>query len=144
MISFFVAGVPAPQGSKSAVVRNGRAIMFEQNKRTMPWREQIALQASSIMRAHNYKIIDGAALSIEAVFFMPRPKSHYGKHGLLKSAPRHCSKKPDIDKMARALLDGLSDIVFDDDSRITVLTARKQYAVDKLSAGVHVAIEVIE
>lgn len=144
MISFFVAGVPAPQGSKSAVVRNGRAIMFEQNKATMPWRKQIALHAKGAMLNRGLEIVDGAALSIEAVFFMPRPKSHYGKHGLLKSAPRHCSKKPDIDKMARALLDGLSDIVFDDDSRITVLTARKQYAVDKLGTGVHVTIEVIE
>ena len=39
--------------------------------------------------------------------------------------------KPDVDKLARACLDGMTDAgVFRDDSQVTTLTARKRYTTE--------------
>jgi hypothetical protein len=35
--------------------------------------------------------------------------------------------RPDIDKLVRAVLDGLTDVVYRDDEQVTSLTAVKQY-----------------
>jgi hypothetical protein len=42
----------------------------------------------------------------------------------------------DLDKLARALLNGLTKIVFEDDSQVTVLSVGKTYAKDGEGPGV--------
>jgi Holliday junction resolvase RusA-like endonuclease len=51
-------------------------------------------------------------------FRFPRPRSHYGKRGLLPSAPRHMVTKPDLDKLIRAALDALTGIIWRDDAQV--------------------------
>ena len=64
-------------------------------------------------------------------FHFPRPKSHYGtgkNAGHVKdSAPDHHITRPDIDKLLRALLDGMTGVVFKDDSQVAEIVARKYY-----------------
>lgn len=124
MIEFTVAGVPAPQGSK---VRTAWG-MREDNPATKPWRSAVAWEATAAMA--------GAApmagpLELAALFYFPRPKSHYrtGKHAdiLKDSAPFYCATKPDADKLLRAIGDALTGIVFRDDSQFVKVTATKLY-----------------
>ena len=79
------------------------------------------------------------ALSVELVFFFPRPKSHLTSTGMLKaSAPTFRAQRPDVDKLTRAVLDALTGIVYVDDCQVVSLLAQKEWGT---SPGVHVIIE---
>jgi Holliday junction resolvase RusA-like endonuclease len=71
------------------------------------------------------------AVKVEVLFTFPRLKSHFrtGKRAaeLRDDAPLQHDKKPDLDKLVRALGDAITGIVVRDDSQIAVLQARKVY-----------------
>lgn len=114
MIGFFVPGRPAPQGSKRHV---GRGILIESSKEVGPWRERVALAAHS----HTDGPMTGP-VGIRLGFVMPRPKS------TPKRSTPAAVKKPDIDKISRAILDALTGIAWNDDSQVTDLHASKRLA----------------
>lgn len=66
---------------------------------------------------------------VSITFRMARPKGHYGKRGLLNSAPLYPVVYPDADKLARCTLDVLTGLTYEDDARIVSLYVGKQYAV---------------
>jgi Holliday junction resolvase RusA-like endonuclease len=80
-------------------------------------------------------------VSIQVEFALARPLSHYSDlQGLLKrryedSEP---TAPPDIDKLARAVLDALTGIVYDDDSQVIELQATKRF-----DTHPHATIEVV-
>ena len=123
-IVLYVPGVPAPQGSKRHV---GRGILVESSALLKPWRATIAAACHErdIAGLH----LD-APLMVSLMFTVTRPAGHYGKRGLLNSAPAFPTKKPDIDKLSRAVLDALATDanVIADDSRVVTLKATKRYA----------------
>lgn len=116
-VAFDVLGVPAPQGSKRAFVVGNRAVVTEDSKRSAPWRDSVA--AAGVAAMSGLPALDGP-LQVTIQFRMPRPRS------VKRLYP---SVKPDIDKLARAVLDGLTAAaVIVDDSRVISLTAEKVYA----------------
>ena len=124
LIEFTVPGMAAPQGSKRLVrLRNGRTVMFDQCKRLKPWRAAVAYEAGRVWVGPPA----AAACAISVEFVVERPKSHWRKAGTLTNkAPLHPGK-PDIDKLCRALLDGLTGVVMVDDSQVIWLNAHKRY-----------------
>ena len=123
-ITFTVAGVPAPQGSKTRT----RYGMREDNPNTRPWRSAVAWEATAAMQGS--EPLTGP-LVLEATFYFPRPKAHYhvGKRaGQLRSdAPTWHTVKPDGDKLVRAIGDALTGIVCRDDSQFALGRWRKLY-----------------
>lgn len=71
------------------------------------------------------------AVHVTAVFYFPRPKSHYrtGKnaHLLRDDAPSYKAGHPDLDKLQRAIGDSLTGIVVRDDKQIVAWTTVKLY-----------------
>jgi Holliday junction resolvase RusA-like endonuclease len=126
-----VVGVPVPQGSKR--VFHGRLVDVNDRK-LKDWR---ALVGGSV---EQLGFFDGP-VKVELNFYLPRPKGHYGKKGLLPSAPGRPAVKPDVDKLVRACLDAMTGMVFRDDSQVVTITARKLYASDVRLPGVHIEIE---
>jgi Holliday junction resolvase RusA-like endonuclease len=124
LIEFTVPGMAAPQGSKRLVrLKNGRTVMFDQCKRLKPWRAAVAYEAGRAWVGPPAAV----ACTISAEFVFERPKSHWRKAGeLTKTAPLHPGK-PDIDKLCRALLDGLTGVVMVDDSQVIWLNAHKRF-----------------
>ena len=126
-VAFFIAGIPVPQGSKTGYVVGKRAVLTDANKKTLkPWRAEVTriARASWLDRTQ----LDGA-IDVHAIFVFERPKS------VRRSAP---SVKPDVDKLARALLDGVTDSgIWKDDSQVTRLEVEKVYGA---APGVHVVI----
>jgi Holliday junction resolvase RusA-like endonuclease len=129
VIELVVYGVPAPQGSKAPY--GG-----ESNPRTKPWRAAVAAEAAEMMEWHAsqasiYRHGFVGPVKVRATFFFPRPKSHYGtgkNATVLKDhAPVFHQSKPDGDKLARAIGDALTGIVFRDDSQIAVWRIEKRY-----------------
>lgn len=124
-----VRGVPAPQGNHR-VSKGGH--IYETSKAVGPWREAVRAETQRARNGagHLYERDDPLWVLIE--FRLPRPKGHYGtgrNAGRLKfSAPALPSGKPDIDKLARAVLDGLvAGGAFPDDSQVAQLDLYKTY-----------------
>jgi len=129
LVVFNVYGEPAPQGSKTvARTGGGGSFVREDNPATVPWRNAVAAEAAAAMDGREPIV---GPVELEVIFVFARPKSHYrtGRHaGELKpSAPHYCPRRPDVDKLARALGDALSGIVVVDDAQVVKLRAEKHY-----------------
>lgn len=114
---FEVDGVPVAQGSKSGYVVGKRAVVTDSNRAVLkPWRSQIAAAAQA---AHAGDRIEGPVLLVVEFRFV-RPKS------VKREWP---SVKPDIDKLERALLDGITDSgIWRDDAQVVEIRSSKLYA----------------
>ena len=129
--SFFVPGLPVPQGSKNAFVVGGRAVISDVNSKALKaWRWLVTSNARELVEPGGEHLPAAVLL----VFTLPRPKYHYGtgrNAGTVKERYEQeaMARKPDIDKLARAVLDGLTDAgnVFRDDSQVTKLVTIKAY-----------------
>lgn len=138
---FRVPGIPVPQGSKRAF--GGRVV--EANKNLRPWRGQVTASAVDAITTTGWGIT-GRPVHVDLRFEMPRPKAHYrtgAASGEVKpSAPLAHIRKPDLDKLVRAVLDGLTDAgVWVDDSQVAHLTCEKYYG---NAPGVMVSVEELE
>jgi crossover junction endodeoxyribonuclease RusA len=125
MIKITVDGIPAPQGSK---VRNRAGAIYESNKAVGPWREAVRAETQ---RAAARPLT--GAVYVRICFRLARPKGHYGtgrNAGTVRaSAPDFPHGKPDIDKLARAVLDGLTEGgAWTDDAQVVSLEVYKVYA----------------
>jgi Holliday junction resolvase RusA-like endonuclease len=143
MIHFFVHGNPVPQGSSSAFIHNGKAIVTSANRHLKGWRTKIrgAAYAAYLSTQDGAIEIPVGHYMVRLAFWMPRPAFHYGAKGLKPSAPAHPSVKPDLDKLVRAVLDGITDAkLWGDDSHVLGIMAVKMYAPTPEAVGVGVEI----
>lgn len=136
-LSVFVPGKPAPQGSKRAIVnKGGKVSMIESSKLVKPWRADVRDTVSEHIGPFYATAQPGVAVSVELNFVMPRPVSTPKKAALAHV------KRPDIDKLARAVLDALSSAgVWVDDSQVTRLVASKRLAIVGEKPGCHITVE---
>jgi crossover junction endodeoxyribonuclease RusA len=121
-----VRGIPAPQGSKRHV---GGGRMVEMSKAVGPWREAVRAETQSAMNGH--KPIEGP-VKVIIKFEQARPRSHYrtgrNAHLLRDSSPSYPCAQPDVDKLARAVLDGLTmGGAWLNDAQVIYLKAVKMY-----------------
>lgn len=116
---FTVPGTPITQGSMS--VFNGR-IVHQKTKELTAWRNAIYQACAAVMD----EPLTGA-VEVEVTFSLQEPKS-------TRRATPHV--RPDIDKLARAVLDGLTGIAFADDGQVIRLSCEKQYGIP----GAHIRI----
>lgn len=134
MIEFTVIGKAEPAGSKRAFrnPKTGGMIVTDANQNAKPWQAAVAEKANETMLAHArgegvaWDLL-GGPLALGLCFFITRPKSHFGKRGLLPSAPEFPTGKPDALKLARAVEDALTGVVWRDDAQIVREEITKQY-----------------
>jgi Holliday junction resolvase RusA-like endonuclease len=133
MIAFTVFGVAQPAGSKRAFYNKkaARVIVTDDNKRSRPWKAEVASAAQTAMLAQSVTpggtLVDGP-LELSLTFVVPRPKGHFGAKGSVRpSAPSHPIVRPDVLKLARGVEDACTGIVWRDDSQIVVEMLRKEY-----------------
>jgi Holliday junction resolvase RusA-like endonuclease len=131
MGNFFIAGEPAPQGSKTGRVVNGRVVMWESSAKVKPWRAAVTIVTKQAMLKQEWETItDPIELCLS--FYLPRPKT------VKREFP---SVKPDLDKLIRSTCDGLkTGGLYTDDALIIAITATKQYAPVGMEAGCHVLV----
>lgn len=128
-MQFFVEGIPRPQGSKRGFVRKGRVVLVEVSKHLAPWRERVAAAAAA--HTQDGELIGPVVVELE--FVMPRPKAMSAR----MPTPWHV-KRPDVDKLTRAVLDALTGSCFVDDSQVVAINARKRTAEPLEPVGVYV------
>jgi len=93
-------------------VINGH-IIHSQGSALAVWRSQIALAA----RQAGATPADGS-IAINMTFTMNKPRTVTRPHPTVA---------PDLDKLVRAVLDGLTAIAYRDDAQVTAITAKKIY-----------------
>jgi Holliday junction resolvase RusA-like endonuclease len=117
-LAFSVAMTPQPQGSARAFVVKGHAVVTSDNKRLKDYRQAVAWSAQAC-RPRGWRPLDGPVL-VSVVFMLLKPRS-------VPKRRRLPTVKPDVDKLARAVLDALTGIAYRDDAQVTTLSVRKEY-----------------
>ncbi len=138
VIEFFVSGDPKPQGSmKSFYVKKiDRVVTTHGNKDTKRWQLRIAMEAQRANERRGKSFYSGDSClgyNVSASFILPRPKS-------LPRKRRLNTKRPDLDKLIRTVLDGLSKVLLPDDSQVVSISARKRYSLDDEAPGVMIRV----
>ena len=134
-LQFTVHGEPIPQGSTRAFIPKGwkRPIITAANKRTKPWRQEVA---GAALAAMDRELMSCAGKHIPfrltVTFRFQKPKS-------VRVYVDEKVTKPDTDKLIRSILDALTGIVWHDDSQVVEILARKQFG----QPGAEIAIEEI-
>ena len=133
MISFFVPGIAKPAGSKRGFPikdkRTGktRVVITDDCKTSGDWKADVKAFAA---QAYQGELLTGP-IHLSLGFRIGRPKSHFrtGKrsHELRDDAPLWVTKKPDVLKLARAVEDAMTGVVWVDDAQIAVETLSKLY-----------------
>lgn len=115
--SLVIAGIPAPKGSRTPGLRKDGSIYTRPaSKREHPWVEQVAYAARA--NRPGGKTLE-PPYEIELAFSMPRP-----------AKPKYdWPTRGDIDKLERAVLDGLvrGGLILDD-RHVTALRSSKCFA----------------
>lgn len=120
-LAVYVNGTPKPQGSVRAFAAKGRAyVAANHSDAFVVWRNAIVEKAERVWEGEP---LDAA--TAEITFFMPMPKS---TPKYLRGFRPH-TKRPDLDKLLRAVLDALVAAgVLSDDSVVHQIHATKMYA----------------
>ncbi len=133
MIEFHVAGKPVPKGSIRAFPHRitGRMIALPMGVGLKPWTRAVATAART---AASGRKLEGA-VQVWLDFDLPKPKSE-------RAAGRWHIVRPDLDKLIRAVLDGLTEAgVWGDDGQVASLVATKHTSA---SAGVTVRVRAAD
>lgn len=106
--------------------RMGKGVATYNNQKT-----EEGLFLFEVMQKVRTRTPSTEAIKIHLLFFMKRPKSHYGtgkNAGKIKnSAPEYHTSKPDIDNMVKFVFDCLNKYLWKDDSQIIEITSKKMY-----------------
>ena len=126
-LEFTVAGVPVPQGSKRAFTTKTGKVVLTEEPQLYSWRQDVAARAQA---ARGNRLPLAGEVLVMCWFFFPRPATHFGRRGVLPSAPRRpVGKRNDIDKLLRAILDALTAAgIYGDDGQVTDVQSSKWYA----------------
>jgi crossover junction endodeoxyribonuclease RusA len=120
MMTLTVPGRPYPQGSLRSFHTKGGATVTPQKPSVLVYR-------ADIQRIWGDPNPWAGPIHIDIEFMFMRPKSHYNKSGLKPSAPKRHTQSPDIDKLARSVLDALTGYAYVDDKQVVLLHATKQW-----------------
>lgn len=127
MREYKIDGTAIPQGSK-AISRAG--FMYESNKNLKAWRKHAT---ETLTKQHKTDTLQNA-LAVRISIKFTRPKTVTRKH---------VTVKPDVDKLARAILDSATDAgIWRDDSQVVDLRITKDYTT--YASEVQVAIWELE
>lgn len=154
LLIFEVDGKPEPQGSATAFVpldsrgypmarggrnadgsyRKGSVIVnvTSDNAGLKKWRKRVAAAAGDAMLHAPFGMLEGVSIAVEAHFFLERPNewgTGRNERHLKDGARAAPIVIPDLDKLLRAALDGMSGVVYKDDALVTRSVVEKHYAV---------------
>ena len=126
MTAFFVPGKPVQQGSMR--IYNNRSVHTSANE-LKAWREMVGWKAKE---ARVEKVPEHEPVIIYLTFVFVRPKS------VKREFP---TVFPDLDKLLRSILDGLTGIAYHDDAQVVEIHTKKRYGE---TPGVEVSVGYLQ
>lgn len=135
-ITFRVDGDPKGQPRPRAFSRGGHARVYDPGT-AEGWKSCVAVAARPHLPPEPLKGPLWAGLS----FLFKRPKAHVGAHGVKPKAPQRHASKPDLDNLAKAVLDALTELgLWADDAQVDDLAIHKAWCKDGERPGCWVTI----
>ena len=121
-------GRPVPQGSLSAFVSasTGR-VVSPQKPKLKAWRALVARAAR--MAARNHTLLMAGPKAVKLTFYIHAPQKPQHEKPIGKTSG-------DTDKYTRGCLDAMEGVLYDNDSQVVEIIARKLYG----SEGVHIVV----
>ena len=136
-ICFEVPGQPRGKG-RPRFARRGNFVKTYTDAATASYEDQIRFYALQAMGSS-----EPLKTALEAFIYvrLPVPQSYSKKRteACLSGLERPC-KKPDLDNIIKAMMDGMNEVIYDDDVQIVNITATKLYAA---KAEVYILIKEI-
>ena len=129
-LSFFVAGTPVTQGSKTAIRVGDRAVVVEGKTskargQFAAWRHAIATEARAATTTHTSRTWPiTCPVIVTLQFGLQRPASAPKTRRTWPTGAR----SGDVDKLARAALDAITGVLVADDAQVVGLSVTKSYA----------------
>jgi len=137
-IYFVVPGQPVGKGRPRASTRGGFVRMYTDAK-TLSYEAAIAHQATFAMSVWS---VFETAISLRVVAFYGIPPSWPKRKQLQALHGELIPGKPDLDNVAKAVLDALNGVVYVDDKQVVKLVAEKRYSYDpRIEVYVHEVCE---
>lgn len=160
VLEFFIPGIPAPGGSKTAFVakrRDGSIVMRPGTnqpivnvtdaggKANKEWRKVVSWWGKKFMMGSKPF---PCAMKVEFLFFLRRPNDHFiggnRERGTLKpDAPAYHVSPPDALKFARSTEDALTRILWLDDAQNVRISSEKRFAGPNDQTGCIVRLELL-
>ena len=119
MVSFVIKGIPKVKQRPVFSTRGGNVRIYTP-KSTATFENLVKIKAEEQFKHP----LDGA-ISLAIRFYLPRPQRLIWKR---KPMPEiYSDKRPDIDNLAKAVIDGLNGVAFKDDGQIADLHITKKF-----------------
>ena len=126
MIHFKIEGKPVPQGRPRAV-RMGAGVRMYDPPKSKVYKQMVAAKVRSYMKINGIQTIT-EPLAVHLNFYFTPPKSYSKKRiRAIEAKEELFTKKPDLDNLAKSILDSCNNLLFKDDSQIVALTIGKHY-----------------
>ena len=125
MIRFDVPGEPGAKGRPRFSTRGGFVKTYTDKKTELY--ESLVRNAYLIKYESNKPLEGEIKVEIQAHFSIPKSTSKKSREEMVAGRIRP-TKKPDIDNIAKTVLDALNGIAFEDDKNITELIVGKHYS----------------
>ncbi len=136
MVSFIIKGAPKAKERPRFTVRKGKVLTYTP-KTTASFENIVRLRAGE---EFTHPIEGSVSLAIR--FYLPRPQRLIWK---TKQMPEvYCDKRPDIDNLAKSVIDGLTGVAFKDDAQIADLHITKMYHAGKSGPKTIVIIDPVQ
>lgn len=134
MISFFVPGKPIPQ-ARPRVTRGGQRT-YDPKRSADAKKVAAGYALEARVKAGAALIEDGpVTVTLEARFAYPKSTR---KSARIDRAP--LTGKPDVENIAKLLLDAMTGIIYRDDSQVWSLHASKFRVIDPEEEGIYVEV----
>lgn len=125
-MDFFAAGHAKAQPRAKAVSFGGHARVYDPGT-AKDWKTIVKTAAVENWDKEQFE----GSVKVEMVFFLQRPRGHYGRNGLKATAPRFCTSRPDAENLSKAVLDALTNAqIWRDDAQVVIAHTEKRYGTD--------------
>jgi Holliday junction resolvase RusA-like endonuclease len=124
IIEFYIFGVPVPEG-RARFTKTGRAYT---PAKTRAWKQLVRKAGvGATLTAGMFGPLSGA-LRMSLDFTLPIPPS-WSKRKQDQASGQFIRPigKPDVDNLAKAVMDGCNEVLYFDDAQIVALSIRKRY-----------------
>ena len=123
-IMFTIYGEPVAKG-RPRFAKRGNYVQAYTPVKTKTYEDEVRLLATKAKGAGS--TLEGSvSVLIYISFSVPQSYSKRNREACLSGETKHI-KKPDLDNVAKAVIDGMNGIIFKDDSQITSLHVTKVY-----------------
>ena len=140
MIHFKIEGRGQPQGRPRAV-RMGAGVRMYDPPKSKAYKQMVSAKVRSYMKINGIQTIT-EPIAVHLNFYFTPPKSYSKKRiRAIEAKEELFTKKPDLDNLAKSILDSCNNLLFKDDSQIVGLTIGKHYGHEDY---VDVKVQIIE